>query len=73
MQKREYLTAIFGGIAVIRASVALFQAQPVVAQTQGSCGGVHFRRQIGIDTGASFLRERFQLVDRTAVQRTLFS
>ena len=36
MQKREYLTAIFGGIAVIGASVALFQAQPVVAQAQGS-------------------------------------
>ena len=36
MQKREYLTAIFGGIAVIGASVARFQAQPVVAQTQGS-------------------------------------
>ena len=36
MQKREYLTAIFGGLAVIGASVALFQAQPVVAQTQGS-------------------------------------
>ena len=36
MQKREYLTAICGGIAVIGASVALFRAQPVVAQTQGS-------------------------------------
>ena len=36
MQRREYLAAIFGGIAVIGASVALFQAQPVVAQTQGS-------------------------------------
>ena len=36
MQKRECLTAIFGGIAVIGASVALFQAQPVVAQAQGS-------------------------------------
>ena len=46
MQKREYLTAIFGGIAVIGASVALFQAQPVVAQAQGFGGGVHFRRQV---------------------------
>ena len=36
MQKRECLTAIFGGIAVIGASVALFQAQPVAAQAQGS-------------------------------------
>jgi hypothetical protein len=36
MRTREYLAAIFGGIAVIGASVALFQAQPVVAQTQGS-------------------------------------
>ena len=36
MQKRGYLTAIVGGIAVIGASVALFQAQPVAAQAQGS-------------------------------------
>ena len=36
MQKREYLTAIVAGIAVIGACVALFQAQPVVAQAQGS-------------------------------------
>src|SRR5215470_12920790 len=36
MQKREYVTAIVSGIAVIWASVALFQAQPVVAQAQGS-------------------------------------
>ena len=36
MQSKEYLTVIFGGIAVIGASVAVFQAQPVVAQTQGS-------------------------------------
>ena len=36
MQRREYLTAIFGGIAVIGASFALFQVQPVVAQGQGS-------------------------------------
>ena len=36
MQKREYLTAILGGIAVIGAIVALFRAQFVVAQAQGS-------------------------------------
>ena len=36
MQKRQYLTSIIGGIAVIGASVALFQAKPVVAQTQRS-------------------------------------
>ena len=36
MQARAYLTAIVGGIAVIGAGVALFQAQPVAAQTQGS-------------------------------------
>jgi len=34
MQKREYLTAICDGIAVIEASVALFRAQPVVAQAK---------------------------------------
>jgi hypothetical protein len=36
MRNREYLTAIFGGIAVIGASVAPFQVQPGVAQAQGS-------------------------------------
>jgi hypothetical protein len=36
MQKEEYLTAIFGGIAVIGASIALLHTQPVAAQTQGS-------------------------------------
>jgi len=36
MQTRAYLTAIVGGIAVIGAGVALFHAQPVAAQTQGS-------------------------------------
>ena len=36
MQKRQYLRALFGGIAVIAASVALFRVQPVVAQAQGS-------------------------------------
>jgi hypothetical protein len=36
MQKRECVTAFVGGIAVIGASVALFQTQPVVAQAQGS-------------------------------------
>jgi hypothetical protein len=36
MQKREYLTAGFAGIAVIWAGAALFQAQPVAAQAQGS-------------------------------------
>ena len=36
MQKREYLTAICGGIAMIGASVALYQAQPLVAHAQGS-------------------------------------
>jgi len=36
MQKKECLTAIFGAIAVIGASVALYQAQPAVAQAQGS-------------------------------------
>jgi hypothetical protein len=36
MQKREYLTAICGGIAVIGATVALFRAQSVVAQAQDS-------------------------------------
>ena len=36
MQKRGYVTALFGGIAVIGASVALFRVQPVVAQAQGS-------------------------------------
>jgi hypothetical protein len=36
MQKRAHLTALFGGIAVIGASVALFRVQPVVAQAQGS-------------------------------------
>jgi hypothetical protein len=36
MQKRDCLTAIVGGIAAIGASIALFRAQPVDAQTQGS-------------------------------------
>ena len=36
MQKRIYLTAVLGGIAVIGASVALFRVQPVLAQAQGS-------------------------------------
>jgi Cytochrome P460 len=36
MQKREYLAAIFSSIALIGASIALFKAQPVIAQTQGS-------------------------------------
>jgi hypothetical protein len=36
MPKREYPTAICGGIAAIGASVALFRVQPVAAQTQGS-------------------------------------
>jgi hypothetical protein len=36
MQKREYVTAIFGALVVIGVSVALFQPHPVGAQTQGS-------------------------------------
>jgi len=36
MPRREYPTAICGGIALIGARVALFRVQPVVAQTQGS-------------------------------------
>jgi hypothetical protein len=36
MPKREYITAICGGIALIGASVALFRAQSFAAQTQGS-------------------------------------
>jgi hypothetical protein len=36
MQKREYITTIFGGIALFGASIALFQAQPAVAQAEGS-------------------------------------
>jgi len=36
MQKKEYLLAIVSGVALIGTSIALFQAQPVVAQAQGS-------------------------------------
>ena len=36
MQTRGYLTTLLGGIAMIGTSFALFEAQPVVAQTQGS-------------------------------------
>ena len=51
MQKRECLTAIFGGIAVIGASVALFQAQPVVAQAQGSAAVFTSDGKLQIPTG----------------------
>ena len=51
MQKREYLTAIFGGIAVIGASVALFRAQPVVAQAQGSAAVFTSDGKLQIPTG----------------------
>jgi hypothetical protein len=34
MRKRGYLTAIFGGIALMGASFALFQAQPAIAQAE---------------------------------------
>ena len=36
MQKRERLAALFGGIGLIGAGVALFRAQPVAAQAQGT-------------------------------------
>src|SRR5690242_2621049 len=36
MQKREYLAAIVSGIALIGTTIALFKAQPLVAQAQGS-------------------------------------
>jgi len=36
MQKREYASAIFAGIALIGTSIALFQVQPAVAQAEGS-------------------------------------
>jgi hypothetical protein len=51
MQKREFLTAIFGGIAVIWASVALFQAQPVAAQVQGSAAVFTSDGKLQIPTG----------------------
>jgi hypothetical protein len=51
MPKREYLTAIFGGIAVIGASVALFQARPVVAQAQASAAVFTSDGKLQIPTG----------------------
>ena len=51
MQKRGYLTAIVGGIAVIGASVALFQARPVVAQAQGSAAVFTSDGKLQIPTG----------------------
>jgi Cytochrome P460 len=51
MQKRECLTAIVGGIAVIGASVALFQAQPVVAQAQASAAVFTADGKLQIPTG----------------------
>jgi cytochrome P460 len=51
MQKREYLTAVFGGIAVIGASVALFQARSVVAQAQGSAAVFTSDGKLQIPTG----------------------
>lgn len=51
MQKREYLTVIFGGIAVIGASVALFQAQPVAAQAQDSAAVFTSDGKLQIPTG----------------------
>jgi hypothetical protein len=51
MQKRGYLTAIFGGIALIGASVAVFQAQPVIAQAQGSAAVFTSDGKLQIPTG----------------------
>ena len=51
MQKRECLTAILGGIAAIGASVALFQAQPVVAHAQGSAAVFTSDGKLQIPTG----------------------
>lgn len=51
MQKRDYLTALFGGIAVIGVGVALFQAQPVAAQAQGSAAVFTSDGRLQIPTG----------------------
>ena len=51
MQKRTYLSATFGGIAVIAASVALFHAQPVVAQAQSSAAVFTSDGKLQIPTG----------------------
>jgi hypothetical protein len=51
MQTRAYLPAILGGIAVIGANVALFQAHPVVAQAQGSAAVFTPDGQLKIPTG----------------------
>ena len=51
MQKRECLTAIFGGIAAIGASVALFQSQTLVAQAQGSAAVFTSDGKLQIPTG----------------------
>jgi len=61
MLKREYLTALFGGIAVIGASAVLFQAQPVVAQAQGSAAVLTIDGKLQIPKG---FRSGFSLVHR---------
>lgn len=51
MRKSEYLTALFGGIAVIGAAVSLLMTRPAVAQTQGSAAVFTSDGKLQIPTG----------------------